>query len=840
MHDSLSEYLHLRGEGVKRRFFPQSLKSGREEKKMKKHIFPATVAALLCVVAVTEAAVPCKSNSDCDARQYCAKATGKCDAEGTCQGRPEICPLVWMPVCGCDGRTYGNACEAAAAGVSVNYEGECRPAQCSDNADCAQSEYCRKESCDAPSGTCEPRPQGCPEIYSPVCGCDGKTYGNECEAASAGVNVAYEGECSRYCGSNIDCGANEYCFFETCALETGVCRERPQVCPDVWDPVCGCDGKTYGNSCEAAAVGVSVDYEGECNPSYCRSNEMCAPEEYCLFEICEVESGICTPRPQVCPDVWDPVCGCDGVTYSNVCYAAMVGVSVDYFGECVTGICNANNDCAAEEYCAKAAGDCDGEGACSTRPEVCPMIWDPVCGCDGRTYSNSCFAAMAGVNVDYSGECQPVVTPCRANADCEIDQYCAKDAGDCSGEGVCQPRPGICPDIWDPVCGCDGATYSNECYAARAGVNVDYAGQCEPVVTPCGSNEDCDPDSYCAKEPGDCDGVGACQPRPQVCLDIWDPVCGCDGRTYSNSCYAATAGVNVNYRGECEPVVTPCSSNKDCSPEGYCAKASGDCDGQGACQARPEACIAVWDPVCGCDGVTYSNTCYAAMAGVSVDYQGQCEPDVTPCDSSADCDAADYCAKSPGDCDGEGTCQSRPQACPAVWDPVCGCDGSTYSNACYGAMAGVSVNYEGQCLPAGPTILMREPKVAPDDVHTGPSGIALVRILWSEAVVFSAGDIAIVNEDGSAVPFAVAGSSSEIMTINFNRILLYDRYTITIADSVVGADTGNSIDGDKNGAAGGDAVIVMEHRDRGDFDNSNLINGIDFAAIARKWLEDFN
>ena len=38
--------------------------------------------------------------------------------------------------------------------------------------------------------------------------------------------------------------------------------------------------------------------------------------------------------------------------------------------------------------------------------KVCITLWDPVCGEDNKTYSNSCFARIAGVKIAYKGLCK--------------------------------------------------------------------------------------------------------------------------------------------------------------------------------------------------------------------------------------------------------------------------------------------------------------------------------------------------------------------------------------------------------------------------------------------------
>ena len=68
------------------------------------------------------------------------------------------------------------------------------PTSCASNTDCARDSYCNTSTCGG-RGRCDARPQVCPGIYAPVCGCDGRTYSSDCIAASQGVSVARVGEC---------------------------------------------------------------------------------------------------------------------------------------------------------------------------------------------------------------------------------------------------------------------------------------------------------------------------------------------------------------------------------------------------------------------------------------------------------------------------------------------------------------------------------------------------------------------------------------------------------------------------------------------------------------------
>jgi hypothetical protein len=130
----------------------------------------------------------------------------------------------------------------------------------------------------------------------------------------------------------------------------------------------------------------------------------------------------------MCPMVFDPVCGCDGVTYSNSCVAFYVGGVTAW----TTGECGSVNSCIN-------TAQIDSTIVCLTQ-------FDPVCGCDSVTYSNSCVAEnYAGVTTWTPGPC---------SAQIQMADSCSNLAG--INFGLCGQflGYGLINDICSPISGC--------------------------------------------------------------------------------------------------------------------------------------------------------------------------------------------------------------------------------------------------------------------------------------------------------------------------------------------------------------------------------------------------
>ena len=87
----------------------------------------------------------------------------------------------------------------------------------------------------------------------------------------------------------------------------------------------------------------------------------------------------------------------------------------------------------------------------------------PVCGVDGQSYLSLCGGSSF----------RPITREIQGEAELEERQAFFRPVIQCEGECPCCPE-----DVVSLVCGADGQTYRNSCFATKHGGGVLCAGQC--------------------------------------------------------------------------------------------------------------------------------------------------------------------------------------------------------------------------------------------------------------------------------------------------------------------------------------------------------------------------
>ncbi len=310
-----------------------------------------------------------------------------------------------------------------------------------------------------------------------------------------------------------------------------------------------------------------------------------------------------------CTEQYDPVCA-NGVEYANACIAECLGITMY-----TAGPCGGTDDGTTDSSSDTTGTDSTDDGtACN-----CTQQYDPVCA-DGVEYANACLAECFGITMYTAGPCEGTddtgtdvsgtdagTTDDATNPDCvdnfagfcditilELSSPISEDGSVCPFQGIYVTVSGYTvldgymnayimhTDANDPlgtaVAISDNGVFMND--NSNPSIPLDMMLYITPAIVPgppMGTLSDIDFDNPCVSlgtsscavffaadcegvdgftddsaddsldEATDGDGSGLCN-----CPDYYYPVCGSDGLSYFNPCYAECAGLTW-VPGLCEP-----------------------------------------------------------------------------------------------------------------------------------------------------------------------------------------------------------------------------------------------------------------------------------------------
>lgn len=200
---------------------------------------------------------------------------------------------------------------------------------CSDDSDCLINEFCEYPNCLSEIGECVNKPQICPAIYLPVCGCNGITYGNDCVRKSFGVSKDHNEECIYACSEDSGCGTNGFIGEPECSIN--------DLFSDYITYTCNNPGSVDSYCTNSSAFQLFLD----CGESYCGdfSDNYCFGKDVYKTRTCHDKG--CSNNNCFNNIIEEKtlVSGCIYGCYNNSCIDEPIEI-----------VCSSDNDCPEDSY----------------------------------------------------------------------------------------------------------------------------------------------------------------------------------------------------------------------------------------------------------------------------------------------------------------------------------------------------------------------------------------------------------------------------------------------------------------------------------------------------------